>query len=340
MTDLYTSPKEVKRAITQRIRGALTMMGSLTKAELCQRLGISFPTISKFLHQMEVDGEIFYKGDDDSSGGRRAKRYAYNPEYMSGLALFVEKTEINYAVFNSFGEIKEQGTTPNVLQHNVQLLENHVELLIEKYPRIRSIAIGMPGAVKNGRVIFSPPYEQYLNYNFQERFESKFQIPVVVENDMNASVLGYASNFELEEESLVYLYFSPYGPGSGMMINGDVVRGSTFFTGEISFVPLYDDRSFLEALHQGESNQRMDFESAGKIDAIARLIATYAAILNPRAIVFGNDEIDEALLSSIRNKSSNYIPQDHLPLLVTSNLKQDYLSGLQYLSRNLMIMDY
>ena len=40
---------------------------------------------------MKQDGEVTLAGLDDSSGGRRAKRYAYNPEYMLGLAIFLEK---------------------------------------------------------------------------------------------------------------------------------------------------------------------------------------------------------------------------------------------------------
>ena len=40
---------------------------------------------------MKQDGEVTLVGLDDSSGGRRAKRYAYNPEYMLGVAIFLEK---------------------------------------------------------------------------------------------------------------------------------------------------------------------------------------------------------------------------------------------------------
>ncbi|TYP78224.1 ROK family transcriptional regulator [Paenibacillus methanolicus] len=337
MTDLHTTPKEMKKAIIQRIRAALIMMGSATKAELSQRLGISFPTISKFLAQMELNGEIRCSGEDDSSGGRRAKRYAYDPEYMLGLAIFVEKTETNYTIFDCVGDIKEQGTTPGVLLENSQLLADHIEALIEKYPKLRSIAIGVPGAVNNGRIIFIPPYPQFHDYDLKGTFESRFQIPVVVENDMNAAVLGYASNMEIEDESLVYLYFGQNGPGSGIMINGDVVRGSTFFSGEISLVPQYDDRTFLEALQEGDRNRRAVLTGEGQVDAVARLIATYAVITNPRAVVFCDDEVDEALLARITERSTAYIPREHVPLLTMSDWKQDYLGGLQHLALDLMI---
>ncbi|UJF33989.1 ROK family transcriptional regulator [Paenibacillus hexagrammi] len=325
--------------LISRIRAGLIMMGSATKAELSQRLGISFPTISKFIAQMEKDGEITYTGDDDSSGGRRAKRYTYDPEYMLGLAIFMEKGDTTYSIFTCMGEVKEHGTKQSVLQQDVQLLSDLIETLIEKYPRLRSIAIGVPGAVNNGRIIHIPSYQSFHDYDLKGELESRFQIPVVIENDMNASVFGYASNFEIENESLVYLYFGQNGAGAGIMINGDVVRGSTFFSGEISFVPQYDELSFMQALRLEEGDIWNVLAGDKQTDAVARLIATFAAILNPRAVVFCDDEVDEALLARIAARSSTYIPKEHLPMLMLSNWRQDYLAGLQHLALNLMITD-
>ncbi|SFS64370.1 ROK family protein [Paenibacillus sp. BC26] len=340
MTNMFKSPNEIKEPLIYRIRAGLIMMGSATKAELSQRLGISFPTISKFLAQMESDGEVLFTGNDESGGGRPAKRYTYDPEYMLGLAIFIEKNETNYSIFNCIGEIKEQGILPSVLQQDALRLGDLIEALIEKYPKLRSVAIGVPGAVDNlGKIIFIPPYQQFLDYDLKEEFESRFQIPVVVENDMNASVLGYASTFEIENESLVYLYFGQYGPGSGIMINGDVVRGSTFFSGEISFVPQYDCQTFVQALKLEENNGGIVLAEDKQIDAIARLIATFAAILNPRAVVFCNDEVDEVFLAKVAVRSSSYIPHKHLPTLVISDRNQDYLAGLQQLALNVMITD-
>ncbi|MBM7569484.1 ROK family transcriptional regulator [Paenibacillus sacheonensis] len=339
MTNVFKIPEEKREPIIHRIRAGLILLGSATKAELSQRLGLSFPTISKFIAQMEKDGEIRYSSEDDSSGGRRAKRYAYDPEYMLGLAVFVEKDETNYSVFNCMGDVKEQGTRPSVLQRDIHALADLIESLIEKYPKLRSIAIGVPGAVDNGKIILIPPYPQFLDYDLKGEFESKFLIPVVVENDMNASVLGFASNFQIENESLAYLYFGQNGPGSGILINGDVVRGSTFFTGEISFVPQYDDQSFVQALRYEQSTGGKLLARSSQIDAVARLIATFAAIINPKAIIFNEDEADEQLLAAIADRSAAYIPKQHVPQLLMSNWRQDYLFGLQHLALTLMISE-
>ncbi|WP_438824267.1 ROK family protein [Bacillus sp. JJ1562] len=330
----------MNKGILPSIRKSLLELGSATKVELSDRLGISFPTISKFLSQMEREGELISAGLDDSSGGRRAKRYTYNPEYMLGLAIFLERTETHYAIFNCMGEVKKQGIASSVLiDDGLNLLNTCIENILTKYPKISSIAIGVPGAVDNGRIFYIPGYEQFQNFDLKGYYEERFAIPVVVENDMNAAVLGYNNNRGIKnQQSLIYLYSGHNGPGAGIMINGNVVRGSTFFSGEVSFVPQYDDRNFGRAL-ESDNGSKKQLKYDKQIDAISRLIASFVAIINPHTIIFCNDEVEKAILAKIAIGSSKYIPSKHLPNLTISDWKQDYLYGLQSLGIDLMMSE-
>lgn len=339
MNDLLTHPKDMKKIIIQRLRTLLLELGSSTKVELSQKLGISFPTITKFLLQMEKNGEIVVSGLDDSSGGRRAKRYRFNPEFMLGLAIFLEKDETNYSIFNCLGELKEQGKTASVLMEDVESVTTQIEKMLEKHPKIRSISIGIPGSVKNGQIVYIPHYEQFDQFDLKGYFEKRFSIPVVVENDMNAAVLGYNNKRIANNPSLVYLYLGKNGPGAGIMVNGDVIRGSTFFSGEISFVPQYDDRNFGETLKNRIALERVSNQVEQEVDAISRLVATFTAMINPHTIIFNSDEVDESMLKQIAQKSATYIPKEHLPELTLSNWMQDYLYGLQSLGLELMISE-
>ncbi|CAH1203726.1 hypothetical protein PAECIP111893_02049 [Paenibacillus plantiphilus] len=337
MNDLLSAPKDRKKAIIGGIRGALLALGSATKAELSKKLGISFPTISKFLTQMEQEGELVFTGIDNSSGGRRARRYAYNPEYMLGLAIFLEKSETNYTIFNCLGEVKEQGKASPVPIDDVQSLSNQIEEIIIQYPKISAMAIGVPGSVNNGRIIHIPDYEQFHDFDLKGYFEERLSIPVVVENDMNAAVLGYYNNkSNIDNPSLFYLYFGQNGPGAGILINGEVVRGSTFFSGEVSFVPLYDSRNFQQALHKENGSISLNLH-VDRMDVISRLVASCTAIINPHTIIFCHDEVNHDMLNQIAARSAVYIPAEHLPELTMSNWKQDYLNGLQNLGLVLMI---
>ncbi|WP_156431415.1 ROK family protein [Bacillus sp. FJAT-29814] len=340
VTFVNTTSKSLRKVILSSIRKSLLELGSATKVELSDKLEVSFPTISKFLAQMEKDGEIISVGLDESSGGRRAKRYAYNPEHMLGLAIFLENSETNYTIFNCVGEVKEQGKAPTVLiDDGINLLTKLIEKIISTNDsKISSIAIGVPGSVDNGRIFYMPGYEQFQNFDLKGYYEDYFSIPVVVENDMNAAVLGFNhSKGTKDNQSLIYLYFGQNGPGAGFMINGDVVRGSTFFAGEVSFVPQYNERNFGQALENGSRLNKQTISKDYHIDAISRLVATFVAIINPYIIIFCSDEMDNEILNKITIGSSKYIPSEHLPKLTESDWKQDYLYGLQRLGLDLMI---
>jgi ROK family len=328
MKKQIASPKLLGKTIGRSIRTSLLDLGSATKVELSRSLGISFPTISKFISEMEKDGEILQLGLDGSSGGRRAKRYSYNAEYMYGLALFLEKTETNYTIFNCQGEVKEKGKVGSVLaEGGLHLLTECIEGLLKKFPKISSIALGVPGSVDGERIFYIPGYDEYQDMNLKGYCEERFRIRTVVENDMNASVLGYSHCKGSQNQSLVYLYAGQNGPGAGIMINGEVVRGKSFFSGEVSFVPLYNEWNFQQA---------MEFR-ANKIDAMSRLVASFSGMINPHAFVFCEGDVSLADIEEISRMSSTYIPSEHLPELTISDLQQDYLYGLQQLCLDLMM---
>lgn len=336
---MNATPKSMKQVILSGVRKSLLELGSATKVELSDKLEISFPTISKFLAQMEKAGEIISVGLDESSGGRRAKRYSYNPEYMLGLAIFLERSETHYIIYNCVGEVKEQGKAPSVLiDDGIKELTKYIDKWMLSYPKISSLAIGVPGSVENGRIFYIPGYEQFQNFDLKVYLENRFSVPVVIENDMNAAVLGYHQGMgNNTNKSLVYLYSGQNGPGAGIMVNGQVVRGSTNFSGEISFVPQYDERNFGQALES--ENEPVELYKDHMIDAFSRLIASFVAIINPHTIIFCKDDVEKATLDKMALGSSKYIPSEHLPELTTSEWKQDYLYGLQRLGIDLMMIE-
>lgn len=339
MTDMPATPKEMKQVIRSGIRSALLTMGSATKAELSGKLGVSFPTVSKFLTEMKEAGEITAIGMDDSSGGRRAERYVYNPDVMLGLAVFLERTETNYVIYNCSGDVKEEGRAASLLGDAGHGLAALIEEQIRRYPKIRSLAVGVPGSVNQGRVIHIPEHEAFQNFDLKGALEKRFGLPTVVENDMNAAVLGYYNNLDPSENpSLVYLYFGQNGPGAGILINGDVVRGSTFFSGEVSYLPQYEERNFGQALAPGPliGGGRARVGGAGT-DAVSRLVAACTALINPHTIVFCEDEVSVSLLNDIKARSALYVPAEHLPRLMMSDWRRDYLNGLTHLGLQLLI---
>ena len=66
-------------------------------------------------------------------------------------------------------------------------------------------------------------------------------MPVLYENDVNATVCGYYGYHKAEGiQTVVGLYYPQvYAPGAGTMINGEIYKGGMNFAGEIGWLPLH-----------------------------------------------------------------------------------------------------
>ncbi|GGA46345.1 ROK family transcriptional regulator [Paenibacillus physcomitrellae] len=346
MKERFVSPKQMSGLVVRRIRMELLRQGSATKTEIARMADISFPTVSKIVDQLEGDEEIFLVGTDESSGGRRAQRYGLNPDYKLGLALYIEREDAVFTVINYLGEVLEQGKTTIQWEERPDTLTETVQSILERFPKIRALSLGVPGAVKNGITFHIPNYPAYQNFDLKTYYESQLPVLVDVENDMNAAVLGYHQRFaKTDNPTLVYLFLGTLGPGAGILINGDVVRGSSFFSGEISYIPQYDRLNFMQAMKTGRNGSGSAYGSGSAsasgldseqpphepllIDSLARFVSTLVAVINPHAVIFCREDLDETAVREVEAACLNYVPAEHVPKLVLRDRQQDYLQGLQ-----------
>ena len=334
----FVNPKMMGEMIRQQIRKTLYNHHESTKVELAQKTGISFPTISKAVEEMKEQGEILLTGLGESSGGRRPQKYKLNPSHMLGLAVYLEKDHSTYTLLNYIGEVIVKEPQQGVLQDGPEALNKQIAAWLERYPNIRALTFGVPGAVNNGRVFHIPDYEKFKDFDFKAFYQERYSIQVQVENDMNATVLGYHDSLGNDRSlSLVYLYLGINGPGAGIIVNGDLVRGKTFFSGEVSFIPIYDTRNFDQAVKERSVKQE-DYQNHPKlIDAMGRLVAVFVATLNPHKIIFCSTDMTEHDLSNIMIQSALYVPKENLPTLIVRDWEADYSYGLHQLTiRNML----
>ncbi|KZE76117.1 hypothetical protein AV654_24715 [Paenibacillus elgii] len=334
----FVQPKMMGEMIRRQIRAVLYRDSVSTTAELAQTTGISFPTISKTLDEMNEQGEVVLTGLGASSGGRRPKQYRLNADHMAGLAVALEKDYSCYALLNYVGEVIGREKLPGVLHDGPERLTEQIGTFVQRYPHLRALTLGVPGAVNNGRVFHIPDYEKFKNLDFKGLYEERFSLRVQVENDMNATVLGYQDRSgDDQNRSLVYLYLGQNGPGAGIMVNGDVVRGSSFFSGEVSFLPLYDSHNFSQAVQEPPSAQDGTERREKLIDAMSRLVAVFTATLNPHTVLFCSTDMTERDLADVRKGSACYVPADNLPSLLVRDWEEDYFHGLNQLTIRTML---
>lgn len=304
------------------VRKVLKMKGQGTKQEIAKETGLSFVTVGTALQHLLAQNEIFETKLAQSSGGRPAQQYSYNFDYAYGLVLYIyeseNKTYIHSSVINLSGNSIEKNDL-EVTNVDLHVFEEIISTLIKKYPLIKVISFGHHGVELNGEIILSD-YKLLEGVSFVEHFSSLYNLPVILENDVHAAVLGFSKRREIKsDETLVYLHFPEnHHPGAGILINGTLFRGKTNYAGEIANMPL--------GIEWGSKLYDSDEDTC---EAISKLIVSVCSILNPHTFIINANFLDKYKLSKINQICKESLPQNIVPkMYLSENFMKDYKSGL------------
>ncbi|WP_338554092.1 ROK family protein [Paenibacillus sp. KS-LC4] len=334
----FVNPKLMGEMIRQQIRTALYYEQESTKVEIAQITGLTFPTVSKAMEEMKADGEVLLSGLRESSGGRRPQSYMLHAAHMSGLAVYLEKDYTIYTLLNYVGEVILQDTLPGILDEGPEALERQMKDYLERYPNIRALTFGVPASVTNGQIFHIPSYEKFNGYDLKAVYESRYQLQVRIENDMNITVLGYHNQLDNNQElSLVYIYFGRNGPGAGIIVNGELVRGHSYFAGEIFYLPLFEQQSFGDIIQELAAGSKKQPHDPKLSDALSRLVAIFTATLNPDIFIFCSINLSEEELEDVKSRSASYVPIAHLPKFMLRDWQKDYIHGLKQMTIQTML---
>jgi glucokinase len=128
---------------------------------------------------------------------------------------------------------------------------------------LRSIAIGVPGIVDfdNGVVIATSYLMGWRDVPLRELTQRELNVPVVIDNDVNMAAIGeqWAGSAK-DAKDFVFLAIGT-GIGAGIILNGNLHRGSSWGAGEVGYMLLpgasqlptsRDEPGALESMVGGE----------------------------------------------------------------------------------------
>jgi glucokinase len=100
--------------------------------------------------------------------------------------------------------------------------------------QIRGVGVGAPGAVDpdSGKVLFAPNLS-WTNFPLKKALEKELSVPVFVENDCNASMLGvYEKELPSKPRHAIGIFVGT-GIGGGIILDGKLYSGFNRTAGEI-----------------------------------------------------------------------------------------------------------
>ena len=166
--------------------------------------------------------------------------------YYLGLDLGGTKTEV--AVVDKSGTILSsqriltlgEDGPEKVLKRMCILIDEVVNETKLKLGDIFGIGIGVPGAVdySKGSIYFLTNLPGWTNFPIKDFLMSKYNIPVVLNNDANAAALAeYTFGSGAGVRDMVYLTVST-GIGGGLIVNGALHNGAWGAAGEVGHMVL------------------------------------------------------------------------------------------------------
>jgi hypothetical protein len=313
----------IKEVNINLVRKVLKAKKQATKRQLAELTGLSNVTVGTVLQQLVKQNEVREAGLSSSSGGRPAQQYLYNEEYSLALILFPHEREgdilIHGTVVNlSGGHVYE--TEVKTEQVDLGSFEQLIDTILAEYPSIQAIGFGLPGAEYDGRMVASV-YESFLDVSVTEHFSTRYGKPVIMENDVNAAVIGFCNRTQAAADStVIYIYFPErFPPGAGIYIHGKLYRGKRNFAGELGPMPI--------GISWGEASLLASFELL--TEGIAKLTVAISSVLNPDTVVLHGSFLNAEHMEAITGLCSAQLPPNSMPQVILSeDFAADYLQGM------------
>lgn len=164
------------------------------------------------------------------------------------VGIDVGGTNIKVALVDKLGNIVYSDTVPTRAEmgyeYTISNMKKAISDLITQAKvskdDISGIGFGFPGQIDcdNGVVLLAPNIPGWVNIPIAEIIEKEFSIPVKVDNDVRCAALAELNYGAGKGTKNLVCITVGTGIGSGIIINGKIVRGASNVAGEIGHIKL------------------------------------------------------------------------------------------------------
>lgn len=190
------------------------------------------------------------------------------PEHI--ITIDLGGTKILSALLNNkneiVGKIKQPTDSTRGPEFIVECIAESINNLFQKFDvnekDIIAISMGVPGTVNPiSGLLSDAPNLGIKNFNIKGELQKSFNIPVLLENDVNLAALGinkYEFNGKVNNMLVVFV---GTGIGGGLLLNGKIFRGSNFFAGEIGHM-IVNSEGALSSSKKGKAFEALASRTA------------------------------------------------------------------------------
>ena len=234
-----------ERAVFERIR----QLGPVSRPQLAQATGLSKPTISLALADLERWGLVRAVGHRTGNTGRAAQLYEMRPESGFVIAVDVGRSWFRLALANLAGDVLARRTEPSQASASRALVAQIARLVHALpgevgvgYERITFTVIGSPGFVDrlSGTIRLAPNLAGWGGPSVLKSLRARLGPAFALENDVKLATLGEQAHGQGKGVANFVFMSVGTGIGMGIVIDGRLYHGWRGAAGEIGFLPLGD----------------------------------------------------------------------------------------------------
>jgi len=240
-------PAHLRFANCRTLLQLLRAHGPCSKADLVRSSGLSAPTVSSAIAQIEALGLVETLGEGESSGGRPPELIQFNATHGYVAAADIGGTRLRMMLADLNGtpvahwstqfaaDQKDPASVCSVLDEGLRAMCQQTNIAISK---VLHLTAGAPGItdVRAGIVRFAPNLTAWTEVPLRAMLRKQTGIETIVENDTNLAAVGeYRQGAAEGVEDFIFVAMGT-GVGAGIFLRGSLHHGARWSAGEIGYL--------------------------------------------------------------------------------------------------------
>jgi predicted NBD/HSP70 family sugar kinase len=241
---IWASRLKTRGLILDLIRSART----ISRVELAAATGLTGATISEVVRELMGDGLVVEAGRGAPTGGKPRTLVQLNPLARYSVGVQLERNTCVIVVVDLAGRQVARTSFHGVAsippEQSLPLVASQVEALLvtAAVDRDKVLGVGLvsygPQNRRAGVLLTPQPTADWLDYPVTERLSERLGLPVLLDNDAAAAAVGEYWLGAVDPRSTYGCIYMATGIGGGVVVAGEVDRGSSSNSLEIGHISI------------------------------------------------------------------------------------------------------
>jgi predicted NBD/HSP70 family sugar kinase len=275
-------PQLIRAMNEQLLLSHIRQLGVCSRADLARLSGLSKPTVSLALANVERSGLVRTAGQRTGVPGRSAVLYEIRPDAGYVLGLDIGHEYLRGAIADLTGEIRAKaearspsGSVSRRVGELIKLADGICAAAGVGREDVTQTVLGSPGVYDPSRdaIALTGGLAGWDKRAVLARLREAFGPNFVVENDTDAAALAEREHGHGREFASFAFVSIGSGIGMGLVLGGQLHRGAHGVAGEIAFLPITEGPGVVGAPGgpgADEVRRRGTLEAGGSSSAIVR----------------------------------------------------------------------